>query len=262
MLGFLAYCLGSSWGKRQQNICVHVCVVPALQMICSGCWAGVLQLELSADDSRTHQNNILSLSPREMSTKEPGPLETQRDKGKKRLLKGRTGNERGETELTKHGGNEQARVGTKRMNLNTKGEVSTTVLAFRTCIGLWHSFHIPRQMLSSTDIFAVYHTSSIPATAHHAEGLCGAEVSTETRATNVIPVPSSQISLWVLRCQITGRFILLAPLEKLWMHPPLSVALPFKKLLGTLYLWDSLMSVEYAKTLARSYKGTRGHEPS
>lgn len=105
-------------------------------MICSGCWAGVLQLELSADDSRTHQNNILSLSPREMSTKEPGPLETQRDKGKKRLLKGRTGNERGETELTKHGGNEQARVGTKRMNLNTKGEVSTTVLAFRTCIGL------------------------------------------------------------------------------------------------------------------------------
>lgn len=135
----------------------------------------------------------------------------------------------------------------KRMNLNTKGEVSTTVLAFRTCIGLWHSFHIPRQMLSSTDIFPVYHTSSIPATAHHAEGLCGAEVSTETRATKVIPVPSSQISLWVLRCQITGRFILLAPLEKLWMHPPLSVALPFKKLLGTLYLWDSLCLLNMSK---------------
>lgn len=59
-------------------------------------------------------------------------------KSKKRLLKERTGNERGEAEGTKHGGNEQTRFGTerKRMYLNTKGEVSTTVLAFRTCIWL------------------------------------------------------------------------------------------------------------------------------
>lgn len=83
-------------------------------MICSGRWAGVLQLELSADDSRIQHNNIPPLSPREMSTKEPGPLEAQRDKGKKRLLKGRMGNERRETEQTKHGRNQQARLGPEK----------------------------------------------------------------------------------------------------------------------------------------------------
>lgn len=40
--------------ERDYKTFVRMCVVPALQMICSGHWAGVLQLELSADDSGMH----------------------------------------------------------------------------------------------------------------------------------------------------------------------------------------------------------------
>ena len=92
-------------------------------------------------------------------------------------------------------------------------------------------------MLSSMDIFPVYRSPRIPAAAHHAQGLCRAEVSTEaTRATKATPVLSPQTSLWVLGCPATGTFILLALMEKLWKHPPFSLAPPFKKLLGTWYL--------------------------
>jgi len=70
-------------------------------MIHGGHWAGVLQPELSADDSRMHHNNIpptLSLRDEHKRARSFRDAETNISldgKGKKRLLKERMRNERG-----------------------------------------------------------------------------------------------------------------------------------------------------------------------
>lgn len=142
----------------------------------------------------------------------------QRDKGEKRLLKGSMKNRRGKADRRKHRLNQQTSFRTakgctehQRGGHNYCTYIQNMHLAVTT-----HSFHTSRQVLSSTDIFSVYHSPHISATAHHARAsveLKSAQMQQELQKQHQSHRPRH---LWVLRCPETGMFILPALLKELW----------------------------------------------
>lgn len=141
----------------------------------------------------------------------------QRDKGKKRLLKGSMKSRRGKAEGRKHRLNQQTSFRTakgctehQRGGYNYCTCIQNMHLAVTT-----HSFHTSRQGLSSMDIFSIYHSPTIPATAHHARAF--AELNSAQRQQELQRQHHSYPlrHLWVLRCPVTCTFILPALLKEL-----------------------------------------------
>lgn len=141
----------------------------------------------------------------------------QRDKGKKKLHKGNMKKRRGKAEgKTQIKSANKFQDSKKDVPEHWRGGYNYCTCTQNMHLAVTTQLSYIRQMLSSMDIFSVYHSPSIPATAHHARAFAELKSAQKHQELQIQHQSCPLRHFWALRWPVTGVFILPALLQELW----------------------------------------------